>query len=304
MESFSIGIVGLGRMGAALARRLTAGNVRVVAYDSIPSVVDSAARMGIDGCASLSLLVERLHRPRAVWCMQPEGTVTENAISSLFDLLDPDDVIVDGGNSFYKDSIRRAQAAAKRGVHFVDVGTSGGVRGEEHGFCLMIGGDGGAVQRLVPVFRVLAPAPNRGWGHVGPSGAGHFVKMVHNGIEYGMMQSLAEGFSLLSSKATLGIDVSQIARVWQDGSVVRSWLLDLAADALSENPRLGGIAPRVPDTGAGRWTVAEATDLGVSIPVIAASLMERFSSRDSEGFGKKLLAALRNRFGGHDITPE
>jgi 6-phosphogluconate dehydrogenase len=303
MESIDVGIVGLGRMGAAMAKRLAAGNVRVVAYDTVPAVVESAGRMGIDGCASMSLLVERLHRPRTVWCMLPEGGPTESAVNTLLDLLDPDDLIVDGGNSNYKESIRRSETAAKRGVHFVDVGTSGGVRGEENGFCLMAGGDAGVVQRLFPVFRILAPSHNRGWGHVGPTGAGHFVKMVHNGIEYGMMQAIAEGFSLLSGKATMGLDPSQIARIWQDGSVVRSWLLDLTADALADNAGLEGIAPHVPDTGEGRWTVTEAVELGISVPVISSALMERFSSRDAEGFGRKLLSALRNRFGGHDIKP-
>ena len=303
METLNVGIVGLGRMGAAMAKRLTAGGVRVVAYDSVPAVVESARQMGIDGCASLSLLVERLHRPRTVWCMLPEGAPTGDAIASLTELLDPDDVIIDGGNSYYKETVRRADFVAKRGIHFVDVGTSGGVHGEANGFCLMVGGDPGVVQRLIPLFRVLAPAHNRGWGRVGPVGAGHFVKMIHNGVEYGMMQSIAEGFSLLSSKASFGLDTAQIARIWQDGSVVRSWLLDLTADALDENPKLGGIAPHVPDTGEGRWTVTEAVEQGVPAPVITLSLMQRFASRDSEGFAHKLLSALRNRFGGHYIKP-
>jgi 6-phosphogluconate dehydrogenase len=304
MEALSIGIVGLGKMGAAAARRLAANNVRVVAYDVDPSAVKSAERAGIDGCASLSLLAERLPRPRTVWCMLPEGAPTEDAVRDLSALLTPDDIIIDGGNSRYKDSIRRARVAAERGIHFLDVGTSGGIWGEEKGFCLMIGGDKGAVQRLSPLFRILAPAPHCGWGHVGPSGAGHFVKMIHNGIEYGMMQSIAEGFSLLGGKTDMGLDLAQIACIWQNGSVVRSWLMDLTADALSENPSLGGIAPHVPDTGEGRWTVTEAVEQGVSAPVISLSLMERFSSRDEQGFGKKLLSALRNKFGGHSIKPQ
>jgi 6-phosphogluconate dehydrogenase len=300
-SAMNIGMVGLGRMGAALARRLKAGNVRVVAYDMIPAVVDTANREGLDGCASLSLLVERLWRPRVVWVMQPDGAPTENAVASLIELLNPDDVIIDGGNSYYKDSIRRSEDAAKRGIHFVDVGTNGGIHGEKNGFCLTVGGDAEIVRRLVPLFRVLSPSPDCGWGHVGSVGSGHFVKMVHIGIEYGMMQSLAEGFSLLGNKSGMGLDLSSIARIWQHGSIIRSWLLDLTADTLSENPRLGGIAPYVPDTGEGRWAVSEAVNQGVPMPVITSALMERFSSRDAEGFSKKLISALRNRFGGHEI---
>ncbi len=298
--SMSIGIVGLGRMGTAMARRLSAGGVRVVAFDTIPQVVDSAAQQGLDGCASLSLLVERLHRPRVVWCMQPQGAPTENAVNSLIDILNPDDVIIDGGNTYYKDTVRRAEQASKRGIHYVDVGTSGGILGEENGFCLMIGGDSNVVSRLTPLFQVLAPNTDKGWGHVGPTGAGHFVKMIHNGIEYGMMQSLSEGFSLLGSKATMGFDLAKIADIWRSGSVISSFLVDLAADTLAENPSLGGIAPYIPDTGEGRWTAIEAVEQGVAAPIITMSLMERFSSRDSEGFSKKLTAALRKRFGGYE----
>lgn len=233
--------------------------------------------------------------------MVPSGEPTEATIDAVAAELDHGDVIVDGGNSNYKDSQRRAAALAARGIAFVDVGTSGGVWGLAEGYSMMIGGTAPAVEQIRPALETLAPARDAGWGHVGPSGSGHFVKMVHNGIEYGMMQAYAEGFALMEKKTPLGLDLHQVAQIWRQGSVVRSWLLDLTADALAKNPTLEGIAPYVTDSGEGRWTVMEAIDLAVSIPVITLSLQQRFRSRDESPFADKLLAAMRNQFGGHAI---
>jgi len=246
-------------------------------------------------------LVSSLATPRAIWLMLPAGGPTEEAVTRLGSLLASGDALVDGGNTYYKDDIRRAALLAPRGLHYLDEGTSGGVWGLTEGYCLMIGGPAQIVERLRPAFVTLAPAPDRGWGRVGPAGAGHFVKMIHNGIEYGMMQSYAEGFALLESKQEFGLDLKQVAAIWQDGSVVRSWLLDLAARALQENPRLDGIAPWVEDSGEGRWTVQESIESAVPAPVITLSLMARFRSRQPGSFADRLLAALRNQFGGHAI---
>ena len=236
--------------------------------------------------------------------MLPAGDPTEAMFHRLMDVLTPGDVIVDGGNAFYKDSIRRAQVARSRGFHFVDVGVSGGIWGLEYGYSLMVGGEADAVARLRPALETLAPAPDRGWGHVGPNGAGHFVKMVHNGIEYGMMQALAEGFEILRSKQEFGLDLHQVAEIWRFGSVIRSWLLDLTAQALAENPDLKGIKGWVADSGEGRWTVFEAIDQDVPAPVIALSLFMRFVSRQEDSFAAKLLAAMRHKFGGHPVKWE
>jgi 6-phosphogluconate dehydrogenase len=236
--------------------------------------------------------------------MVPSGAPTESTVTALADLLAPGDTVIDGGNSNYKDSMRRAAALAERGLHFVDAGTSGGVWGLKEGYSLMIGGDEAAVERLRPIFATLAPAPDRGWARMGPSGSGHFVKMIHNGIEYGMMQAYAEGFSILKHKAEFGLDLAGIAEVWRQGSVVRSWLLDLTANALAENPTMQGIAPYVTDSGEGRWTVAEAIDLDVPAPVITLALIQRLRSRDEESYADRLLSAMRNQFGGHAIKKE
>jgi len=300
-----IGMVGLGRMGANMTTRLVRGGHAVVAYDRDPAAVRRVTDDGAEGVASLDELVARLDAPRAVWVMVPAGAPTEETVATLGDLLDGDDVVVDGGNSNYQDTQRRALDLAERaGVHLVDAGTSGGVWGLAEGYSLMVGGDAAAVARLRPVLETLAPAPDRGWGHVGPSGAGHFVKMIHNGIEYGMMQALAEGFAVMRKKEALGLDLAQVAGIWQHGSVVRSWLLDLTARALQANPTMDGVAPYVSDSGEGRWTVAEAIALDVAAPVMTLALLARLRSRDAESYGDRLLAALRNQFGGHAVKHE
>jgi len=299
-----IGMVGLGRMGANMAARLQRGGHAVVAFDPSAEAVRAATGAGATAADSLPALVAQLAAPRAVWVMVPAGDATEATVRELAALLAPGDVVVDGGNSNYKDSVRRAGALAAQGLHLVDVGTSGGVWGLREGYSLMIGGDADAVARLRPVFETLAPAPDRGWGHVGPSGSGHFVKMIHNGIEYGMMQAFAEGFAILRHKEALGLDLAQVAEIWRHGSVVRSWLLDLTARALQENPAMDGIAPWVSDSGEGRWTVAEAIDLDVPAPVITLALLQRLRSRDAESYADRLLAAMRNQFGGHAVKRE
>ena len=298
-----IALVGLGKMGSNMATRLLRAGHRVVAYDLSAEAVRAAEAAGAVGAHTLEEVVARLEVPRAIWVMVPAGAPTEQTVNQLAELLSPGDTIIDGGNSNYKDSQRRAAALAERGLHFVDVGTSGGIWGLSEGYSLMVGGADEPVARLTPIFASLAPAADQGWGHVGPSGAGHFVKMVHNGIEYGLMQAYAEGFELMQRKSELDLDLAQVAEIWRTGSVVRSWLLDLTAQALAANPTLEGIAAYVPDSGEGRWTVAEAIDLGCSIPVITLALQRRFRSREPEPFGDKLLAAMRNQFGGHAIKP-
>jgi len=297
-------MIGLGRMGANLAARLVRAGHRVIGFDPQPDAREALAKGGGAPVESLEALVAALEKPRAVWTMVPAGTITERTVESLRGLLERGDVLIDGGNSFYKDSQRRARACAERGIDYVDAGTSGGVWGLDEGYSLMVGGDEAVVERLRPIFEALAPAPDRGWGHVGTSGAGHFTKMVHNGIEHGLMQAYAEGFSVLSHKADFDIDLHQVAEIWRHGSVVRSWLLDLAARAFEENPTLEGIAPYVEDSGEGRWTVAEAIELNVPAQVITQSLIERLRSRDDESFSDKLLSALRNQFGGHAMRKE
>ena len=299
-----IGMVGLGKMGANMTARLQRGGHSVVAFDRSAEALRAAAGAGATAADSLPALVAQLAAPRAVWVMVPAGDATEATLEELSGLLAAGDAVIDGGNSNYKDSMRRAATLAARGVHLVDVGTSGGVWGLREGYSLMIGGDPGAVARLRPVFETLAPAPDRGWGHVGPSGSGHFVKMIHNGIEYGMMQAYAEGFAILRRKEALELDLAQVAEIWRHGSVVRSWLLDLTARALAENPTMEGIAPYVSDSGEGRWTVAEAVDLDVPAPVITLALLQRLRSRDAESYGDRLLAAMRNQFGGHAVKRE
>ena len=297
-------MIGLGRMGANMTTRLLGGGHRVVAFDRSADAVAGAVKGGAAGAASLAELVAALKPPRAVWVMVPSGDPTESTVRALGDALAKGDTVIDGGNSNYKDSMRRGELLAARGIQFVDAGTSGGVWGLKEGYSLMVGGEKAAVDRLRPIFETLAPAADRGWGHVGPGGSGHFVKMVHNGIEYGLMQAYAEGFEVLRRKENFALDVSQIAEIWRDGSVVRSWLLDLTAAALKENPSLEGIAPWVADSGEGRWTVAEAIDLDVPAPVITLSLIARLRSRSQDSYADKLLAAMRNQFGGHAIKKE
>jgi 6-phosphogluconate dehydrogenase len=298
-----IGMIGLGRMGANMAERLVRAGLEVVGYDPGVAALERAAQRGIAPADSIALLLEALPAPRILWLMVPAGGVDET-LDALAPLLQAGDVIVDGGNSNYKDTQRRALALAERQLVLIDVGTSGGVWGLENGYSMMVGGDAAAVERLRPALAALAPAPELGWGLVGPSGAGHFSKMVHNGIEYGLMAAYAEGFALMRHKTEFALDLPQIAEIWRSGSVVRSWLLDLVANALEFNPSLDGIAPYVADSGEGRWTVFEAIDLDVPAPVITAALMQRLRSRDPDSFADKLLAALRQQFGGHAIKTE
>jgi len=299
-----IGMIGLGRMGGNMARRLLRGGHRIAAFSRTPGTIEEIVRAGAVGANSLDELARRLAKPRIIWMMIPAGAPVDETIDKLIPLLEKDDVIIDGGNSNYKDSIRRANYLSQKGLHFVDVGTSGGIWGLAEGYSMMVGGRKDAVERLRPIFETLAPAPDKGWGHVGPPGAGHFVKMVHNGIEYGMMQALAEGFSILEHKKEMELDLHQVAEIWRYGSVVRSWLLDLTSRVLEQSKDLTEIAPYVADSGEGRWTLFEAIDLDVPAPVIAISLIQRLRSRDHDSFADRLLAAMRNQFGGHAVKKE
>jgi 6-phosphogluconate dehydrogenase len=299
-----IAMIGLGRMGANMAERLHRGGHRVVGVDPGEAARTSAAARGFEVSATAAEALAKLSVPRVVWLMVPAGEVVDQTLAALSPHLSEGDVVIDGGNSYYKDSMRRATQLLEEDVTYLDCGTSGGVWGLQEGYSLMIGGDAAAVERVGAIFRTLAPAEDRGWVHAGPSGAGHFCKMVHNGIEYGMMQAYAEGFALMQRKTEFNLDLGQVAAAWQHGSVVRSWLLDLSADALARNPQLDGIAPFVPDSGEGRWTVAEAIDLDVSAPVITLSLLERLRSREKNSFSDRMLSALRNQFGGHAMVKE
>jgi 6-phosphogluconate dehydrogenase len=316
-----IGIVGLGRMGANIGRRLMEKGHKVVAFDRKPEAV--AALSGATGAGSLQELVEKLEAPRAVWVMLPAGKITDDTVFALGELLSGGDAVIDGGNTFYKDDIRRAKELKKRNIAYVDCGTSGGVWGLERGYCMMMGGDKAVVDRLDPIFAALAPGtgeidktPGRdgrdprvlnGYLHCGPVGAGHFVKMVHNGIEYGLMQAYAEGFDILRGRASdklpederFTLDTADIAEVWRRGSVISSWLLDLAAIALAKSPDLKEFEGSVEDSGEGRWTIEAAIDEAVAAPVITSALYARFRSRIAHSFGEKMLSALRNEFGGH-----
>lgn len=296
-----VAMIGLGRMGANMAQRLQRGGHAVVGYDPSPEAREELAGMGIGTADSLEALVAGLAVPRALWMMVPAGEPVEATIAALQPLLSAGDVLVDGGNSNYLDSQRRAAALQALGIGYLDVGTSGGVWGLAEGYSLMVGGDVEAAARLSPLFEALAPTPTTGWAHVGPSGAGHYAKMIHNGIEYGMMQAYAEGFAILERRQDLIPDLAGLAELWRHGSVVRSWLLDLTAGALKDNPGLEGIAPWVPDSGEGRWTVAEAIALDVPAPVITQSLIERLRSRQDNAYADRLLAAMRGAFGGHGV---
>ncbi len=295
-------MVGLGKMGGNMVRRLCRGNIEVVGFDRSTEVVAQIAReAGMIAANSVEDAVSKLSSPRIVWLMLPSGDPTEQQIQALAPLLDKGDIIVDGGNSNYHDSQRRGVWLAERGIGYMDSGTSGGIWGLENGYCLMVGASGEVAKIMTPILQALAPAADRGWAHVGPVGAGHFTKMIHNGIEYGMMQSLAEGLELLRGKSEFNLDLAQISELWRHSSVVRSWLLDLTAEALKVDQKLENIAPFVPDSGEGRWTVIESVDQGVAAPVLTLALQMRFNSQSQTGYGYRLLSTMRNAFGGHAV---
>ena len=296
-----LGMIGLGKMGGNMASRLLRAGHRLVVYNRSPEPVQAAEAEGAIGATSVEDVVTKLQAPRAVWLMLPAGDITEQVIDQLAGLLAVGDVLIDGGNSNYKDTMRRAASLADKGIYFVDSGTSGGIWGLSEGYSLMVGGRPEAIAHIRPALEILAPAADRGWAHVGPSGSGHFVKMIHNGIEYGMMQAYAEGFEILRAKQEFNLDLHQIAELWRYGSVVRSWLLDLTAAALAEDPELSDLRGWVADSGEGRWTVFEAIDQDVPAPVITLALQMRFVSRQDDSFAAKLLAAMRNQFGGHAV---
>jgi 6-phosphogluconate dehydrogenase len=297
-----LGIVGLGRMGGNMARRLARGGARVIAFDRDKAARDALAGVsGIECVEGLAAIAAQLAGERVVLLMLPAGAPTEEAIAELVPLLSSGDTVVDGGNAFYRDSMARAIKLSQSGLRYVDAGVSGGVHGLEHGYCLMLGGTPKSIEIFEPYARLLAADAERGWLHCGPSGAGHFAKMVHNGIEYGMMQALAEGFALLVARPELDIDPARVADTWRHGSVVRSWLLDLCAGILKDNETLEGIAPVIDDSGSGRWTALESIELGVPTPVITTALMARFSSQGRSDRARRLIAMMRQRFGGHAI---
>ncbi|WP_339492940.1 MULTISPECIES: phosphogluconate dehydrogenase (NAD(+)-dependent, decarboxylating) [unclassified Pseudomonas] len=327
-QHMQLGIIGLGRMGGNIARRLMLKGHATVVYDRNAAFVENLRQEGATGVTDLPALVAGLEKPRAVWVMLPAGAPTEDTINVLSELLEPGDVIIDGGNTYYKDDIRRAQALSEKGLSYIDVGTSGGVWGLERGYCMMIGGGVDVVKRLDPLFDSLAPGmgdiprtrdrksdddrAERGYIHAGPAGSGHFVKMIHNGIEYGMMQAFAEGFDILKTKSSeslppeqrFDLNVADIAEVWRRGSVVSSWLLDLTADALASDPKLDGFSGEVADSGEGRWTIEAAIEQAVPVPVLSSSLFARFRSRQQSTYGDKMLSAMRFGFGGHVETPK
>ena len=297
-----IGMVGLGRMGGNMALRLLRGGHTVVAFDQSAAALAANVSEGAAGADSVADLVGRLAPPRAVWLMLPAGEVTEASMEELGGLLAPGDAIIDGGNANYKETLRRGKTLAERGIHLLDAGTSGGIWGLTEGYSLMVGGDPDVFRQLEPIFQALAPGPDRGYCRVGPTGAGHFTKMVHNGVEYGLMQAYAEGFELLQAKQDdFDLDLLAIGKTWQYGSVVRSWLLDMAVRALEEDGDLESLASYVEDSGEGRWTVNESVELAVPTPVITAALYQRFRSRQEQPFSGRMLAALRNQFGGHAV---
>jgi 6-phosphogluconate dehydrogenase len=299
-----LGLIGLGKMGGNMAERLRLGGHQVVGFDFNADAVARLTATGNVGVSTLEELAGKLEGRKAIWIMVPQGAPVDQTIAKLEPLLNPGDILIDGGNSNYKDSMRRHGEVSTKGFQFVDVGTSGGVWGLKEGYSMMIGGDKEPVEYLRFIFETLAPAADKGWGHVGPGGSGHFVKMIHNGIEYGMMQAYAEGFTILEKKEEFGLDLGQISQIWRYGSVVRSWLLDLAADALEKNPGLEGLEAFVEDSGEGRWTVFEAIDLNVSAPVITESLMRRIRSRENNNFTDRMLAIMRNEFGGHAVKKD
>ena len=301
-KSMQLGLIGLGKMGGNMVRRMTQGGIQVVGFDlNRDAAAELTAATGMLAAESVADLVAQLDGPRTVWLMLPAGDITQAAVDELAELLDRGDTLVDGANSFYRDSVARGKQLAAKSIEFVDAGVSGGVWGLSEGYALMLGGSSGAVDALQPIFKTLAPAPDQGWLHCGPTGAGHFVKMIHNGIEYGMMQAYAEGFALLRSREEFELDLAAIAEMWRHGSVVRSWLLDLTATFLAEDAELADVAPHVADSGEGRWTAIEAIDQGIPSPVMVSALMARFASQGGSEYADKLLAMMRRAFGGHGV---
>ncbi|MGV8935415.1 MAG: phosphogluconate dehydrogenase (NAD(+)-dependent, decarboxylating) [Gallionellaceae bacterium] len=297
-----LAMIGLGKMGGNMVRRLCRGGIEMVGYDRAADVVAQLAKEdGMIAASSVEDAVAKLTSPRIVWLMLPSGDPTEHQIRALAPMLSKGDIIVDGGNSNYHDSQRRGKWLAEQGIGFMDAGTSGGVWGLDNGYCLMVGASAEVAKMMQPVLQVLAPSAEHGWAHVGPMGSGHFTKMIHNGIEYGMMQSLAEGLELLRGKQEFALDLAQVTELWRHSSVVRSWLLDLTAEALHEDQNLENVAPFVPDSGEGRWTVIESVDQGVAAPVLTLALQMRFNSQNETGYGYRLLSSMRNAFGGHAI---
>lgn len=299
-----LGIIGLGRMGANMSERLINGGHSIVGYARHSETVDEIAKKGVIGAYSLEELVKKLDSPRIIWLMIPAGNPIDKTIDALLPHLKLGDIIIDGGNSNYKDTIRRSLMLKDKGIHYVDVGTSGGVWGLTEGYGMMVGGEKKIVKLIQPILETLAPSPDKGWNYVGSNGAGHFVKMVHNGIEYGMMEAYAEGFAILKQKKEFNFDLQGIAEIWRYGTVIRSWILDLIARALSKDSDLADVTPFVDDSGEGRWTILEAIDQNVSAPVITLSLLQRIRSRDKESFSDRLLAVIREEFGGHKVKRE
>jgi 6-phosphogluconate dehydrogenase len=300
-----LGIVGMGRMGAGMARRLARAGVKVICYDRSEAPLQAlAGEANVERAGNLAAMCARLAGERVILIMLPAGDAVESTLRELLPLVSSGDTLVDGGNSYYRDSKRRALALSQQGLRYIDAGVSGGVHGLEHGFCQMLGGTPVSIEIFAPYAKILAPHPERGWLHCGPSGAGHYAKMIHNGIEYGMMQALAEGFALIAGRPELDIDPARLAETWRHGSVVRSWLLDLCAGILKENEDLSGIAPVVADSGEGRWTALESIELGIPAPVIAMALMSRFSSQGGSDHAGRLLAMMRAGFGGHAVSKE
>ena len=298
-------LIGLGKMGGNMARRLQRNGQYVIGYNRSSGVTHQLeAEEGIVAVESIPDGIAKLHSPKVVWVMVPSGKATEDTIQSVASLLKPGDIIVDGGNSNFNDSMRHGKELAEKGIHFFDAGVSGGIWGLKEGYSIMVGGDPEVFPVIEPLIKSLAPADDKGWGLVGPVGSGHFTKMVHNGIEYGMMEAFAEGFELLQARKDFNLDVHQISQIWQHSSVVRSWLLDLIALALENDQSLNGIKPWVSDSGEGRWTVNEAINQDVPVPVIAASLFRRFESREDNSYAYRLLSAMRNQFGGHEMKTD
>ena len=297
-----LGMIGLGKMGGNMARRLRNAGIEVVGFNRDEDVTETlAAECGLVPAESAEALVSALESPRLVWLMLPAGDITESYVEQMRTLLQPGDVLIDGANSYYKDSMRRGALLADSGIEFIDAGVSGGVWGRENGYAMMVGGSDKAFVAIRPIVESLAPAVDRGWVHTGPVGSGHFVKMIHNGIEYGMMQAYAEGFALMKGRDDFGMDLAAIAESWRHGSVVRSWLLDLSADVLASDQQLDDVRAFVADSGEGRWTALEAIEQGVPTPVMSLALMARFASQGQQDYSAKLLAMMRNQFGGHEI---